>query len=145
MGRILFSLPRHRSFNALKSFYLRSKGAKVGRNVVFYPRVRIDMPLDLLTIGDDVDLALGVAIVLEGSLSIGDRTLIGYKARIVQSSNEKSTFIDKDVWIGAGCEIHNGISIGEGAVVAGGSLLATNVEPFTIVGGKPAKFIKQRN
>jgi acetyltransferase-like isoleucine patch superfamily enzyme len=57
--------------------------------------------------------------------------------------NKKVT-IANDVWIGANCIILPGVNIGEGAVVAAGSVVTKNVEPFSIVAGIPAKFIKQR-
>lgn len=47
------------------------------------------------------------------------------------------------VWIGMGCTILKGVTIGEGAVVAAGSVVTKDVEPYTVVGGNPAKMIKQ--
>ena len=52
--------------------------------------------------------------------------------------------IGNDVWIGTGVTIMSGISIGNGAVIAGNSLITKNVEPYSIVGGVPAKEIKKR-
>ena len=49
------------------------------------------------------------------------------------------------VWIGARAIILPGVTIGEGAVVAAGAVVTKDVEPFTVVGGNPAKFIKHRN
>ena len=56
----------------------------------------------------------------------------------------KKTRIGKDVWIGTRSIIMTGIEIGDGAIVATNSVVTKNVEPYTIVGGSPAKFIKQR-
>jgi len=52
--------------------------------------------------------------------------------------------IGHDVWIGANCTILDNLTIGNGAVIATGSIVTKNVEPYTIVGGNPAKFIKYR-
>jgi acetyltransferase-like isoleucine patch superfamily enzyme len=52
--------------------------------------------------------------------------------------------IENDVWIGEGCTIMSGIRIGSGSVVAAKSVVAKDVEPYTIVGGNPAKLIKER-
>jgi acetyltransferase-like isoleucine patch superfamily enzyme len=49
-----------------------------------------------------------------------------------------------DVWIGANCTIVAGVTIGEGAVIAAGSVVTKNVAPYAIVGGVPAKIIKER-
>lgn len=52
--------------------------------------------------------------------------------------------IGNDVWIGHGATILHGVSIGDGAIVAAGSVVTKDVDDFTIVGGSPASFIKQR-
>lgn len=52
--------------------------------------------------------------------------------------------IDHDVWIGRGCTIMSGVSIGSGSVIAAGSVVVKNVDPYTIVGGNPARTIRQR-
>src|SRR5690625_4869622 len=56
----------------------------------------------------------------------------------------KPPVIGNDVWIGGNCIILQGVTIGDGAVVAGGSVVTKDVEPFMIVGGVPAKPIKKR-
>ena len=48
------------------------------------------------------------------------------------------------VWIATGAMILPGVTIGEGAVIAAGAVVTKDVEPWTIVGGNPAKFIKKR-
>ena len=52
--------------------------------------------------------------------------------------------IGSDVWIGANCIIMRGVEIGDGAVVAAGSIVTKSVPPYAIVGGNPARFIKWR-
>ncbi len=52
--------------------------------------------------------------------------------------------IGNDVWIGTKVMIMDGVSIGDGAIVAAGSVVTKSVEPYTIVGGNPAKPIKKR-
>ena len=52
--------------------------------------------------------------------------------------------IGNDVWIGAGCTIMSGITISDGAVLAANSHVVKDVEPYSIVGGNPAKHIKYR-
>lgn len=57
---------------------------------------------------------------------------------------KKITSIGNDVWIGEGVLIMEGVSIGDGAIVAARAVVSKDVEPYTIVGGIPAKLIKQR-
>ena len=52
--------------------------------------------------------------------------------------------IEHDVWIGRGCTIMSGLTIGSGSVIAAGSVVVKTVPPYMIVGGNPAKPIRQR-
>lgn len=52
--------------------------------------------------------------------------------------------IGNDVWIGMSAKIMSGVVIGDGAVIASNSVVTKNVEPYSIVGGNPAKLIKKR-
>ncbi|MEZ9487486.1 CatB-related O-acetyltransferase [Vibrio breoganii] len=52
--------------------------------------------------------------------------------------------IGSDVWIGAGCKLMSGVKIGDGAIVAAGSIVTKDIPDFTIFGGVPAKKIKNR-
>ena len=53
-------------------------------------------------------------------------------------------FIGSDVWIGANVIIRDGVKIGDGAVIGAGAVVTSDIEPYSIVGGIPAKFIKYR-
>lgn len=72
-----------------------------------------------------------------------------YSSLIEQIKYEKSlinreTHIGHDVWIGGHSVILNGINVCDGAVIASNSVVTKDVEPYSIVGGVPAKFIKYR-
>ena len=98
-------------------------------------------------------------ITTTGGVEIGERTLIGYRTQIISSDhtippigepfpisgdNHKKIVIGKDVWIAANCLITAGVSIGDGAVIGGGSVVTKDVPQNAIVGGVPAKIIKMR-
>ena len=53
--------------------------------------------------------------------------------------------VGDDVWIGGYCVLKGGIRIGTGAVVAAGSVVVRDVDPYTIVGGVPAKPLRERS
>ncbi len=157
-ARLVFSLPRYRTLNFIKALFLQLHGAKIGRRVVFYPGVMIS-PGSKLEIGDDVNLSFGVLIGTAGGVKIGDRTLIGFRTQILSGNHvipegrgrifdapfeRKPIVIGNDVWIGANCLILAGVTIGEGAVIGGGSVVTKSVDPFTIVAGCPAKIIRVR-
>lgn len=160
LSYFIFLLPRFRAINAMKAFYLKLIfGAKIGRRVVFYPGIWIFTGRNLV-LGDDVDLAHGVMITTDGGVTIGNRTLVGYGTRILSgnhrippqpaqifgSGHDKSPIsISQDVWIGGNVIILPGVNVGEGAVIAAGSVVTKDVAPWTIVGGVPARTIKVRN
>ena len=156
---ILFAFPRYRLFTYLKVTLLRIMGSKIGKNIHIYPGVWIT-PGKNLIIGDNVDLAKDVIITTTGGVNIGDRTLIGYRTQILSANHTippigepfpisgddyKEIIIENDVWIGANCIITAGVKIGEGAVIAGGSVVTKNVLANSIVGGVPAKLIRMRS
>ncbi|MEJ6496942.1 acyltransferase [Pseudoalteromonas lipolytica] len=155
---ILMSLPRFRVLNALKSLFLKVLGAKTGKRIVYYPGVWI-FPGRNLCLGDDVDVAKDVMITTTGGVTVGDRVLVGYGTKIISSNHRipdglqkifysghenKKIIIGNDTWIGANCIILPGVTIGEGAVIAAGSVVTKDVAAYMIVGGVPAKLIRKR-
>lgn len=62
------------------------------------------------------------------------------------SDTEKKWYVEigNDVWIGYDVKIMSGVRIGDGAIVAAGSVVTTDIEPYSIVGGVPAKEIRKR-
>lgn len=54
------------------------------------------------------------------------------------------TIIGNDVWFGRECVVMPGIKIGDGAIVAAYSVVTRDVEPYSVVGGNPARFLKKR-
>jgi acetyltransferase-like isoleucine patch superfamily enzyme len=59
-------------------------------------------------------------------------------------STKGNVIIGNDVWIADNVTIMSGVKIGDGAVIAGNSHVCKDVEPYSLVGGNPAKFIKYR-
>jgi acetyltransferase-like isoleucine patch superfamily enzyme len=58
--------------------------------------------------------------------------------------NSKFTLIGNDVWIGNNVVIKKGISIGDGSIIGAGAVVTRDVEPYSVVGGVPAKLIRYR-
>jgi len=154
----IFYLPRVLFFSNLKKMFLLLVGAKIGKRPSIYPGVWI-FPGKGLEAGDDVDFALGVIITTNGGVKIGNRVLIGYRAQIISANHiipqypekifsagheKKGVVIGDDVWIGANSVILPGVTVGQGSVIAAGSIVTKDVQAYTIVGGIPAKLIKDR-
>jgi len=156
---IVLALPRYRFCIYIKQALLGIMGAKFGKRVVIYPGVWIS-PGRNLVVDDDVDLAKDVLITTSGGVYIGKRSLIGYRTQIISANHSippigepfpisgdvlGKVIIENDVWIGANCIITPGVTIGEGSVVAAGSVVTKDVKANSIVGGVPAKLIKMRS
>jgi acetyltransferase-like isoleucine patch superfamily enzyme len=108
------------------------KNTKIGKNVfINFDCVFLD--LGGITIEDNVLIAPKVSLLSEGHpINVNNR----------QSLVPGHIHIRKNVWIGAGATILAGVTIGENAVVAAGAVVSKDVPANTIVGGIPAKHIK---
>jgi acetyltransferase-like isoleucine patch superfamily enzyme len=106
----------------------------IGNNSVINGRCRIDNRGGI-TIGDNVSISQEVMILTaDHDLNSPDFT-----------GRELPVSIGNYVWIGSRATILPGCNIGVGAVIAAGALVTKSVEPYTVVGGVPAKMIKKRN
>ena len=93
----------------------------------------------LIELGDDV--IIGPNTVLRAS----DHVARDLERPIrTQGHTGGAIVVERDVWLGANVTVAGGVRIGQGAVVAAGAVVVSDVEPFTIVGGVPARFIKKR-
>lgn len=68
----------------------------------------------------------------------------GIPSHLSQLPFKGDTVVGNDVWIGRECVIMPGVKIGDGAILAAHSVVTKDVEPYSLVGGNPAQFIKKR-
>lgn len=109
-------------------------------------------------IEDNVHVGLSNTII--GPVSVGANTIMaqnivlsglnhGYADPDVPIKNQKETtapiVIEEDCWIGANAVVVAGVTIGKHSIVAAGSVVTKHVPPYSIVGGNPAKILKQYN
>lgn len=132
---------------------LRMFGMKDEGNVGFYPSVKVWAPWNL-KLGSYVAIDDEVNLYSAAKITIGTKVAISREAFVCTASHDITkpirplitapiTICD-GVWIGARATVLPGVTIGEGAVVAAGAVVTKDVEPWTVVGGNPAKFIKKR-
>lgn len=151
---LLFARPLPRSLgNHWKLFLLRIFGAKIHKTAVVYSSVRIYMPWNL-EMAEYSCLSPEVDCYNVDKITIGANSTVSQKSYLCSASHDitKSHHplitapirIDDQVWIGAATFIGMGVTIGQGAVVGATASVYKNVPPWTIVGGNPAKFIKNR-
>lgn len=145
--------PRVPRFFALWRRLLLIRFGMDGKYGTFYPSVKIWAPWNL-KVGCCVVIDEEVNLYSVDKITIGSKVAISREAFICTASHDITrperplvtapiTICD-GVWIGARAIILPGVTIGEGAIVAAGAVVTKDVEPFTVVGGNPAKFIKKR-
>jgi len=141
-----------------------------GTKIIIGAHTQVDDFVVIRAIGGDGDIKIGEycrinpnCVFYSGSgINIGNHVLIA-PATVIAPSNHsidrRDLFIDQqgfsrskggvviedDVWIGANCVLLDGTYIERGAVLAAGSVLNTRIAAYTIWGGVPAKFIKERD
>ncbi len=69
---------------------------------------------------------------------------LGYEKILGHPASKGNVMIGNDVWIGRGATIMSGVKIGSGAIVAANSHVVSDISPYQIFGGNPAKFLKSR-
>jgi acetyltransferase-like isoleucine patch superfamily enzyme len=67
-----------------------------------------------------------------------------FRGELKDLKNDKPIVLGNDIWVGHGVTILSGVNIGDGAILAAGSVVTKDVEPYTIVAGNPAKPIRKR-
>ena len=128
-------------------------GKKFAASAAFARICRLDCPWNI-SIGERSSIGERAWIYALTKVEIGHDCCIGEEVRLLTGSHDVSspTFdlvmkpivIEDYVWIATGAMILPGVTIGEGAVVAAGAVVTKDVQPWTVVGGNPAKEIKKR-
>ncbi|MDF2964943.1 MAG: hypothetical protein K0Q51_331 [Rickettsiaceae bacterium] len=107
---------------------------------------------DKLIIGKFCQIATGVRFIMNGAnhamdgISTYPFKVMGkdWKEADMNVVSKGDTIIGNDVWIGNSATIMQGVKVGHGAIIGTNSLVTKEVEPYTIVGGNPAKVIRKR-
>ncbi|MGT2715838.1 DapH/DapD/GlmU-related protein [Streptococcus respiraculi] len=128
-------------------------GEQIGANFTLFPPFSTDCGRNIV-IGNNVFINAGCKFQDQGGITIGDRTLVGHNVVIATLNHSfevakrgnlvpAAVSIGQDVWIGANATICPGVKIGDGAVIAAGAVVTKDVAPGTVVGGVPAKVLKE--
>jgi acetyltransferase-like isoleucine patch superfamily enzyme len=140
-------------FHSVRNLFWKLAGVKLGKKSTLHTGIRVFDPRNI-KIGEGT--IVGYATFIDGrdQVTIGSHTDIASEVMIYSSEHDLGAEdfhailapvkIGNYVFIGPRAIILAGVSIGEGAVVAAGAVVTKDVEPFTIVGGVPAKVIGER-
>jgi len=139
-------------FNSWRIFLLKIFGAKLGKNCVVRSSAYIPSP-KMLEMGEHSCLGPQVKLHL-GLTKIGAKVTVSQRTYLCSATHEIDSLnmplligeikINDFVWIGAEAFIMSGVEIGQGAIIGARSAVFKYVEPWTIVGGNPAKYLKKR-
>lgn len=118
-----------------------------------------------IRVGDDVALGIGAVLwaVAPAHIEIHDKVMFGPNVTVMagdhiidvpgafmvdlhakRPGDDLAVIIEGDVWIGANVTVLKGVTVGRGCVVAAGSVVTRSTEPYTVVGGVPARKLNDR-
>ena len=141
-----------------RGVFYRMIFSSAGKKLIIYPNVHIIFS-HKISVGKRVAINVGTYIDGRGGITMGDNILIGpncvlsstghgTESTIIPMSEQPVQYghikIGNDVWIGANVFVKMGVTIHDGCVLAAGSVVTTDVPPYSVYGGVPAKLISQR-
>lgn len=132
---------------------VRLFGGKVDWSCNLHPKSKIEYPWKL-TMEEYSSLGEDTWVYAMAPITIGRKCCIGNDVYLLTGSHDISRrdfmlvtrpiTIGSCSWIATGAYVLPGITIGEGCVISAKALVCKNVEPWTVVGGNPARFIRKR-
>ena len=151
-------------YQAVQQFGLKSELKKCGDCV--YIGANASITANNVSLGNRVHLGDNITIMsTRAEVIIGNNVMTGPNVTMISGDhridmlgramisvtddeklpeNDQNIVVCDDVWIGANATILKGVEIGSGSVVAAGAVVTKNVPPYSIVGGVPARVIKER-
>jgi putative colanic acid biosynthesis acetyltransferase WcaF len=150
---LLLYRPSPRVCHFWRSFLLRLFGAKIARGVRVYPTAKIWAPWNLemeefSCLGADVDCYSVAPIRIESYATVSQYVFLCSASHDFEHPDFPLIFspivVGTRAWVAARAFVGPGVTIGAGAVVGATSSVYRDVEPWTVVGGNPARFIRRR-
>jgi maltose O-acetyltransferase len=145
--------------NRLRVHLLRMAGFQIGQGTVMWGTPTITGSGDLysrLRVGSSCWFNVGCFLNVGADISIGDRAALGHHVMILTETHAIGdptrragalaafpVHIGNGAWLGARCTVLPGVTIGEGAVVAAGAVVTKAVAPNLLVGGIPARPLRE--
>lgn len=143
----------HIPFSPLRNTYLRRLGMAIGPNVYMFGSSEVLSP-KTIAISGNCHIGRHCQIDGRGGIRIGRNVVIASHCLLITADHDitspdfggrlGSIVIEDRVWIGSRATVLRNVTIGEGAVVAAGSVVVNDVAPWAVVGGVPARPIGER-
>lgn len=142
-----------RTAYGVRRLLLRCFGAAVDRTAHIHASARIEIPWHL-EIGPHSSIGEFAIIYNLGRVTLGRRVSISQYAHLCAGTHDYTRYdmplirppihVEDDAWVAADAFVGPGVTVGHGAIVGARAAVFKDVEPWTVVGGNPAKFIKRR-
>lgn len=150
----LFARPLPKSMGSgWKRFLLRLFGAKISNTAIVYSSAKVFNPANLV-MGDYSCIASNVECYNVAPVVIGSNSTVSQGAFLCTASHDITDptnslitapiIIEDQAWIAADAFVGMGVNIGQGSVVGARAVVLKSIEPWCVVGGNPARFIKKR-
>ena len=144
----------HVPWNTLRLSYLRAIGLDAGEHTYFFGGSEVIAPQNIEILGN-CHIGRFCQIDGRGGIRIGRNVVIASHALLITADHDPqspdfagrlgSIVIGDRAWLGSRVTVLKGVTIGTGAVVSAGAVVTTDVPPWTIVGGVPARAIGSRS
>ncbi len=143
----------YHTLDEIRVLFGRLTGREVDEAFRIFPPFTADFGKNII-VGKNVFFNSGCRLQDHGGIFIGDNVLFGHNVVLATLDHDLDPAkrdllhcapirIGNDVWVGANATITKGVTIGDGAVIAAGAVVTRDVPPRTVVGGVPAKVIKE--
>ena len=145
--------PRGKFFSVWRRFIYRSFGAKMADTASVHASAKVFMPWNLemapySVIGDNAEIYNPTLVKLGRNCVVSQHAYLCATGHNIYSSKheqvDKPIILEDRSWVATDAFVGMGVTIGEGAVVGARACVFKDVAPWTVVGGNPAKFIKER-
>ena len=136
VSNILLFFAMNLPHNKQRIFFHRARGVKIGKTKIILHGVHMDtLAPELISIGNNVMISNNAKLLTHDSSfhCVNPTNKIKYSKIIIEDN----------AFIGAGAIILPGVKVGKGSIVAAGSVVTKSVEKGTIVGGNPAKLLRE--
>ena len=134
-------LGAHHPDNRTRKIFFRLTGVHIGEDTNITPGLIVnDGYSGLCRIGDRVSIATNVTLVVDSNPNNSRLAAIPYVAQALIVT--APVVIEDDAWLGTNAVVLPGVTVGRGAIVGAGAVVTTDVPPFTVVAGVPARVIR---
>ena len=139
--------------SGLKVFILRLFGGRIGRGVVFKPSVNVKYPWNL-TVGDYSWIGEGAWLDSLDCIVIGSNVCISQGAYFCTGNHDwgdpafglvvKPIVVEDGAWVGARATVLPGVTVKTHSIIAAGTVISKDTEPYMVFAGNPAIAVKER-